>query len=246
MRATGDTALAAAARQRLRLLGMPDTLVAEVERSGRPNALERIVAPAAGVLQSLDLRQGMALAQGMTLARINGIETMWMEAAVPEAQAAWLAAGREVEASLPAWPGERFRGRIVAVLPEMDRGARTLRVRMAFANPRQRLKAGMTAQVSLPGATDSVLLVPAEAVLRTGRRTLVYVAEAQAGRYRAVPVELGREVDDRLEVRSGLAEGDKVVVSGQFLIDSEATLSGVPSHEAAAASAPAAASGGTK
>ena len=97
-----------------------------------------------------------------------------------------------------------------------------------------------------PGGSEPALLVPAEAVLRTGRRTLVYVADVQAGRYRAVPVELGREVGDRLEVRSGLAEGDKVVVSGQFLIDSEASLSGVLPREAAASAPAAAASGGAK
>lgn len=238
VRAGGDAALTAAARQRLRLLGMPDTLVAEVERSGRPHALQPIVAPRAGVLQALDIRQGMALSPGMTLARINGIDTMWLEAAVPEAQAAALAAGRAVEASLPAYPGETFRGRVVAVLPEIHRESRTLRVRMAFANTKQRLKAGMTAQVRLPGSSESVLLVPAEAVVRTGQRTLVFVAEAEAGRFRPVPVALGREVGDKVEVRQGLSEGDRVVTSGQFLIDSEASLSGLlPRGDAASAPA---------
>jgi Cu(I)/Ag(I) efflux system membrane fusion protein len=238
VRAGGDAALSAAARQRLRLLGMPDALVAEVERSGRPQALQPIVAPIAGVLQALDIRQGMALSPGMTLARINGIATMWLEAAVPEAQAAALPAGRAVEATLPAYPGEVFRGQVVAVLPEISRESRTLRVRMAFANTRQRLKAGMTAQVRLPGSSESVLLVPAEAVVRTGQRAVVYVVDSEPGRYRPVTVELGREVGDKLEVRKGLSEGERVVTSGQFLIDSEASLSGVlPRGDAASAPA---------
>ena len=240
VRAGGDAALTAASRQRLRLLGMPDALVAEIERSGRPQAMQTIVAPIAGVLQALEIRQGMAISPGMTLARINGIATMWLEAAVPEAQAAALPAGRAVEATLPAYPGEVFRGQVVAVLPEINRESRTLRVRMAFANTKQRLKAGMTAQVRLPGSSESVLVVPAEAVVRTGQRTLVYVVESEAGRYRPVPVELGREVGDKLEVRKGLSEGDRVVTSGQFLIDSEASLSGLlPRGDAASAPAPA-------
>lgn len=238
VRASGDAALVAASRQRLRLLGMPDPLVDAVERSGRPQPLQPVAAPIGGVLQSLELRQGMAVSPGMTLARIQGLGTVWLEAAVPEAQAASLTAGRAVEATLPAYPGETLRGRVLAVLPEIQRESRTLRVRMAFPNPGQRLRAGMTALVRLPGATEPVLLVPSEAVVRTGQRTLVYVAEAEGGRYRPVAVTLGREAGDQVEVLQGLAEGDRVVVSGQFLLDSEASLAGVlPRAEPASAPA---------
>ena len=240
VKGTGDAALIAASRQRLRLLGMDDALVAAVERTGRPQATLSIVAPIAGVVQEVAVRNGMSVSAGMTLARINGLATMWMEAAVPETQAAMLAPGRGVQARLPAYPGDVFQGSVIALLPEANRETRTLRVRMAFANRGHKLKAGMTAQVALPGRRDAVLVIPAEAVVRTGRRTLVYLVEAE-GRYRPVAVELGRDAGDKVEVRSGLAEGQRVVSSGQFLVDSEASLSGVlPSGEvvAAPASAP--------
>jgi len=226
VRASGDAALTAASRQRLRLLGMSDALIADVERSGRVHAVQTITAPIAGVVQELDVRNGMSLAPGATLARINGIATMWMEAALPESQASMLAPGRAVEARLAAYPGEVFHGSVGAVLPDINRDTRTLRVRMGFANPRQRLKAGMTAQVSLPVGGVPELVVPSEAVVRTGQRTLVFVVEAD-GRYRPVPVELGREVGDKLIVRQGLSEGQRIVSSGQFLVDSEASLAGV-------------------
>jgi len=226
LRASGDAALTAASRQRLRLLGMPDALIADVERSGRVRATQSISAPIAGVVQELDVRNGMSLAPGATLARINGIATMWMEAALPESQASMLAPGRAVEARLAAYPGEVFHGSVNAVLSDINRDTRTLRVRMSFPNPRQRLKAGMTAQVSLPAGGVPELVVPSEAVVRTGQRTLVFVVEAD-GRYRPVAVELGRELGDKLVVRQGLSEGQRVVSSGQFLVDSEASLAGV-------------------
>jgi Cu(I)/Ag(I) efflux system membrane fusion protein len=226
LRASGDAALTAASRQRLRLLGMPDALIADVERSGRVRATQSISAPIAGVVQELDVRNGMSLAAGATLARINGIATMWMEAALPESQASMLAPGRAVEARLAAYPGEVFHGSVNAVLSDINRDTRTLRVRMSFPNPRQRLKAGMTAQVSLPAGGVPELVVPSEAVVRTGQRTLVFVVEAD-GRYRPVAVELGRELGDKLVVRQGLSEGQRIVSSGQFLVDSEASLAGV-------------------
>jgi len=120
------------------------------------------------------------------------------------------------------------------VLPEANRETRTLRLRIELPNPGQRLKAGMFAQVSLGGAQREMLVVPAEAVIRTGKRALVYVAEA-AGRYRPVPVEIGEQVDEWVVIRSGLAAGQQVVASGQFLIDSEASLQGVMARTAVGA-----------
>lgn len=240
LRASGDASLVAASRQRLRLLGMSEALIASVERSGRPQATQAVTAPIGGVMQEVAVRQGMSVSPGMTLARINGLATMWMEAAVPEAQASLLSPGRAVQARLPAYPGEVFDGSVIALLPEANRETRTLRVRMAFANRANKLKAGMTAQVSLPAGAGMVLAVPSEAVVRTGQRTLVYLVQAE-GRYVPVPVELGRDLGDKVEIRSGLAEGQRIVSSGQFLVDSEASLSGVmPRGEAVSAPAPAA------
>jgi len=184
------------------------------------------------------VRAGMTVAPGMTLARINGLGTVWLEAALPEAQAAAIQPGQAVEARFAALPGEVVKGRVAAILPEGNRETRTLRVRIELPNPQQRLKAGLFAQVSLRGPQRQALVVPAEAVIRTGKRALVYLSE-QPGRYRPVEVEIGEQVADRIVIRSGLAAGQQVVASGQFLVDSEASLQGVLAR-AAAPAAPAA------
>ena len=234
VKATGDAALAQAARQRLVLLGMPAATVDRVERTGQAIALQTITAPAGGVISELMVRAGMTVAPGMTLARINGLGTVWLEAALPEAQAATIQPGQMVEARFPALPGEVVKGRVAAILPEGNRETRTLRLRIELPNPKQRLKAGLFAQVSLQGAQRQALVVPAEAVIRTGKRTLVYLSEP-SGRYRPVEVEIGEQVDERIVIRSGLSAGQQVVASGQFLIDSEASLQGVMARAPAAA-----------
>jgi Cu(I)/Ag(I) efflux system membrane fusion protein len=230
---TGDAALSAAARQRLLLLGMPAELIERVEHGGQPIALQTIRAPSGGVLTELAVRNGMTLAAGVTLARINGLGTVWLEVALPEAQAAAVAPGQSAEVHLASRPGERLLGKVAAVLPEANRDTRTLRVRIELPNPGQRLKAGMSAQVSLRGDQHEALVVPAEAVIRTGRRALVYLSE-QPGRYRPVEVELGEELGDQLVIRSGLSAGQQVVASSQFLIDSEASMQGVLARAPAA------------
>lgn len=244
VRATGEKALTAAARQRLLLLGMGEALVAEVERSGQARPVMTLTSPIGGVIQELMVRQGMALAPMMTLARINGLGTLWLEAAVPEAQAALLGLGRPVQARFAAWPGEVFNGRIAAVLPEANRETRTLRVRIELPNKGGKLRAGMYAQATLAGAAESALVVPSEAVIRTGQRAMVFVAGSETGRYTPVDVELGREVGGRLVVLKGLSEGQQVVASGQFLVDSEASLSGAVARMSAAP-APAASAAAT-
>ena len=233
IKATGDVALTHAARSRLVLLGMPAALIERAERSDQAIALHTITAPSGGVITELMVRQGMSVAPGMTLARINGLATVWLEAALPESLAATIQPGQAVEARLPALPGQVIKGKVAAVLPEANRDTRTLRLRIELPNPGQRLKAGMFAQVSLRGAAREALVVPAEAVIRTGKRALVYVAE-QPGRYRPVEVEIGEQVDEVIVVRGGLAAGQQVVASGQFLVDSEASLQGVMARGAQA------------
>ena len=240
VRATGDAVLAQAARARLTLLGMPAALVERLEAGGQPQAVTTIVAPSGGLIAELMVRQGMTVSAGMTLARVNGLGTVWVEAAVPEALAAAVVTGQRAELRLVAFPGEVLRGKVAAVLPETSRDTRTLRVRVEVANPGGRLRAGMSGEVRLLGARQGteVVTVPGEAVIRTGRRALVYVVDAP-GRYRPVEVELGAEIDGRVAVLKGLAAGQQVVASGQFLIDSEASLQGLtaraPGNEAAAA-----------
>lgn len=224
--ATGDAALARAARERLRLLGMPDAIIASVARSGRPQAIITITAPQAGAITALGVRPGMTVLAGQTLAEISGYNPIWLDAAVPETLAGNVRVGQAVSAGLTAFPGERFAGRIIAILPSAQEASRTITVRAAMPNPGLRLKPGMFAQVTLTPERREALLVPSEAVIRTGERTLVMIAQ-DGGGYRPAEVRVGREAGGRTEVLAGLAVGEKVVTSGQFLLDSEASLSGI-------------------
>ena len=224
--ATGDAALTSAARQRLFLLGMPEGVIDAVARSGRPQTTLTVRAPRGGAVTMLGVRPGMTVAAGQTLAEISGYSPIWLEAAVPEALAGEARVGQPVSATLTAFPGERFAGRIVAILPSAADASRTITVRAALPNPRLRLKPGMFAQVSLSPERRQALLVPSEAVIRTGRRTLVMIAQ-EKGRYRPAEIRIGREADGRTEVLAGLAAGEEIVTSGQFLLDSEASLAGI-------------------
>jgi membrane fusion protein, copper/silver efflux system len=226
VKAAGDPDLTAAARARLRLLGMSEAQIERIDQSGEPRAVMTIAAPIGGVIQELGVRAGMSVMPGMTLARINGLRTVWLEAAVPEAQAGLLQTGRAVEARFAAYPDQVFKGKIAAILPEANVETRTLRVRMEFPNPRQQLKVGMFAQVRIAVPAEDALTVPSEAVIRTGTRAVVFVT-GPAGQFRPVEVEVGRERDGRIEVLRGIEEGQLVAVSGQFLIDSEASLQGL-------------------
>ncbi|HEY8330408.1 MAG TPA: efflux RND transporter periplasmic adaptor subunit [Pseudomonas sp.] len=227
LRRSGDAELLAAARQRLRLTGMPATLIARVERSGKAQPTLTITSPIGGVLQELAVRTGMSMAAGDTLARINALDSVWLELAVPEAEAGALLADQTVEARLPALAGEVLTGRVATILPAANTDSRTLRVRVELPNPDGRLRPGLTAQVRLSRASEQgVLWVPSEAVIRTGRRALVMLAE-DAGRFRPVEVRPGAESYGRTVVLSGLEEGQQVVASGQFLLDSEASLRGL-------------------
>ncbi len=237
--ATGDEALTRAARDRLRLLGMPDSTIAAVARSGSPRSVITITAPTSGAVTMLGVRRGMSVGNGQTLAEITGLDPIWLEAAVPEIAAGEIRVGQTVRATLTAFPDALFTGRITAILPSARSDSRTLTVRAELPNPGLRLRPGMFAQVSLSPERRETLLVPSEAVIRTGRRTLVMLAQGEGG-FLPAEVRIGREANGRTEVLAGLARGEKVVTSGQFLLDSEASLAGIevrPLAEAAAGEA---------
>jgi len=226
VRRTGDAALTAAARQRLRLLGMPDGVVAGLDRDGQPRTTITVTAPLGGVVTKLDVRAGMTVALGQTLAEINGLSKVWVTAAVPEAQAGQLRPGQGVGVTLAAYPGEILRGTVQAVLPQAQGDSRTLQARIELTNRDGRLKPGMFATVAFDAGTRTALLVPSEALIRTGARNVVMLASG-SGRYQAVEVRTGPEAGGRTEVLAGLSSGQKVIASGQFLIDSEASLAGL-------------------
>jgi Cu(I)/Ag(I) efflux system membrane fusion protein len=236
VRRTGNAALTQAARQRLVLLGMPSGTIASVERTGRPHNVVTISTPTGGVIKALDVRTGMTMTAGQTLAEVNGLGTVWLNAAVPEAIAGPLKPGQSVQATLAAFPGETLSGRVSAILPQTQADSRTLTVRIELPNRGGRLRPGMFATVSLGGSTQPALLVPSEALIRTGKRTLVMLA-LDKGRYRPAEVQTGREAGDDTEILAGLSEGEKIVASGQFLIDSEASLSGVEARPIGGAAA---------
>ncbi|WP_248797467.1 efflux RND transporter periplasmic adaptor subunit [Pseudomonas sp. MWU13-2105] len=230
--ASGDSRLILASRQRLQLLGMPEALIAQVAKTRKVRPLLTLSTPIAGELQSLEVRAGMSVSAGMSLARINGLGSVWLDTAIPEAQATSVEVGAPVSVVLSAYPGQTLAGRVVAVLPSVDPQNRTLTVRSQLPNPDGKLRPGMFASVRLadPDPAPS-LLVPSEAVIRTGKRTLVMLAQDE-GRYRPREIRIGRESVGRIEVLDGLSEGQKVVTSGQFLLDSEASLQGiVPTDE---------------
>src|SRR5882724_13725986 len=223
----GDRDLIEAARQRLLLLGIPADLIARIEASHQQQATITIVAPIAGAIGTLDVREGMTVSAGATLAKINGLETVWLEAAIPEAQSAVVALGQSVEAQLAAYSGETVKGRVIAILPETSVETRTTRVRVELPNPSLRLRPGMFAQLRLQTGDDTPRLwIPTEAIIRTGTRNLVIV-EAGTNRFEPTEVRLGAESGGKTVILAGLKEGQDVVASGQFLIDSEASLRGV-------------------
>lgn len=233
LKSAGDSELLAAARDRLRSLGMSDAMIRAVETSGRAQAYFAITAPIDGVIQDLDVRNGMTLAGGQALARIYGLSTVWLEVAVPEALAAQVKPGARASV-LIAGTDASVAGKVATILPVLSDASRSLRVRVEFLNPKGLLRPGQSAQVTLGNAsTQSALAVPTEAVIRTGKRSLVMVA-TEGGRYAPVEVTLGREVGDRTVIASGLSQGQQVVVSGQFLLDSEASLKGITAQAPAA------------
>ena len=224
---SGDRDLIDAARERMGLLGMPAELIERVEGERKPQTTITIHAPIAGTLESLEVREGMTVSTGATLAKITGLETMWLEAAVAEAQGGLATLRKSVEARLTMYPADVFKGAVIAVLPEANIETRTVRVRIELPNPDGKLRPGMFAQVRLDvGNAEPVLTVSSEAVIRSGTRNIVLVAD-ERGRFTPTEVQTGAEANGKTVILRGLTEGQKVVASGQFLIDSEASLKGV-------------------
>lgn len=236
VRHTGDGALIRASRQRLALLGMSAGMIASVERSGHVQNSVTISTPTSGVIRTLSVRSGMTVSAGQTLAEVSGLGTVWLNASVPEAQAAQVRVGNIAHVTLAAFPGELISGKVTAILPEAESASRTVSVRIELPNAHGKLHPGMFAQVALGGEAHSALLVPSEAVIRTGTRNLVMLAGTN-GHYSPAEVRIGAETQGQTEILAGLSEGEKIVASGQFLIDSEASLSGIAARPIAGAAA---------
>jgi membrane fusion protein, copper/silver efflux system len=219
----GVEALAHAARQRLLLLGVAESQVQRIEQTEQPAPRVTLYAPEDGVVWELGVRDGMSVNRGVTLFRLAQLGSVWVHAEVPETEAALVRPGAPITARASAFPEARYQGMVAALLPDVNSATRTIKARIVLVNPAGRLKPGMFVTVAFESAAKPALMVPAEAVIHTGTRTVVILAE-DGGKFRPVDVEAGRESADMTEIRKGLNAGQKVVASGQFLIDSEASL----------------------
>jgi Cu(I)/Ag(I) efflux system membrane fusion protein len=215
--------LIAAARDRMRAMSIPADLIRQSEEAGTAQARFTLFAPASGVVAELGVREGVAVTPGMTLFRIAGLEKVWAVAEVPEAQAIRLIRGQRVKAVLQADATQTFNGELKEILPQVSANTRTLQARFEVDNREGRLTPGMLLRLEISGPASSRLVVPSEAVIRTGKRVVVIVRK-DAGAFEPRDVSLGADLGDEVEVVGGLREGEQVVASGQFLIDSEARL----------------------
>lgn len=234
-RAGVSEGLVAAARQRMRAMSIPESLIRRSEETGTAQARFTLHAPGDGVVAELGVREGAAVTPGMTLFRIAGLEKVWAVAEVPEAQAARLSKGRKVKAALEADPTLTFEGELTELLPQVSPTTRTLQARFEVDNKAGKLTPGMLLRLQVAGPSISRLVVPAEALIRTGTRTLVIV-RGDSGSFEPRNVQLGVDLGDSVEVVRGLTEGEQVVASGQFLIDSEASLRSYTGNMAMASS----------
>ena len=234
--------IVAAARDRMRAMSIPEALIKQAEETGTAQGRFTLSAPVGGVVAELSVREGVAVSPGMTLFRIAGLEKVWAVAEVPEAQAVRLVRGQKVKGALQADASQTFDGELKEILPQVSADTRTLQARFEVDNRAGKLTPGMLLRLQVAGASASRFVVPAEAVIRTGTRAVAIVRK-EGGAFEPREVKLGADLGDTLEVVEGLAEGDQVVASGQFLIDSEARLKSVLGAMSAAqpASAPASA-----
>lgn len=228
-----------AARARMRQAGMTESQIASVETRGTLIAHAALVAPIDGVLTEVSVREGMTVTAGTTLFRINGTAHVWVQAEIPETQLAHVRVGTRAIARSPALPADTFTGRVQSLVPEVNPATRTLKARIEIPDPAMKLAAGMLMEVKftdLPAVKS--MLVPTDAVINTGRRSVVVVAEDN-DKFRTVEVQIGDEHDGLTQVKRGLSAGQRVVVSGQFLIDSEANLKAFETRVNASAQPPA-------
>ncbi len=215
-RSTGDAELIAASEARLRALG--------IEPGAAPTERVNYTAPSDGVVMELGLREGGLAVPGMSAMTLTSTDVLWVIAEIPEVQSAGIAAGAAATVKFPALPGRQFEATVLELLPELNATTRTLQARLQMKNPRGQLAAGMVAQVALQGETEGhALMIPTEALIRSGQGERVIIALGK-GRFVAREVLAGRESGARIEVLQGLDGSESVVVSGQFMIDSESQL----------------------
>ena len=221
----GTGGLKTSARQKLKLFDVSEDQIAQLEKTRQPQRTLRVDAPIDGIVVEKNAVQGQMVEAGMRLYRLADLGIVWVQSQIYEQDLALLKLGQEAEVSLSYLPDRKFRGRITYIYPTVDEKTRTARVRMEFHNPGLFLKPGMFATVELHAELESdALLIPDTAVLRSGDKNTVFVA-LENGKFEPRLVTLGpRGENDQYQVLSGLKEGERIVTSGQFLLDSESQL----------------------
>jgi multidrug efflux pump subunit AcrA (membrane-fusion protein)/rubrerythrin len=221
----GDPSLKASARTKLKFFDISDEQIAELERTREPRKTLRVESPQDGFVVEKTVVRGQLADAGTKLYRLADLGLVWVEGQIYEQDLDYVKLGQEATVTLSYLPDREFRGRVTYVYPNVDEKTRTARVRMEFHNPGYFLKPGMFATVQvLSELAPSVLLVPNMAVLRSGAKNTVFVA-LEGGQFAPRSVALGLQAEnDTYQVLSGLSEGDRIVTSGQFLLDSESQL----------------------
>jgi Cu(I)/Ag(I) efflux system membrane fusion protein len=237
-------------REKMRLSGMPEDMLAAVDASGRVQTELSITSPVEGVVTELMVYPGMNVDKGMTLAVVQGTDPAWVTAWIPEKDL-HLARGR-ARLTLPAYPDRAFEILEMGVLPRADPATRAVPMRLSVANPEGLLIPGMTATLRLRATEDEAVLVPTQSLIDLGGSDKRVVTRTPGGTFLPKRVTVGRSSRERTQVLSGLEPGEEVVTVGLFLIDSEANLRGAldrlgggesgeapaePGHVGAAASA---------
>jgi len=219
-----NRSLTAASRDRLIALGVA---LADIEQLATDRQARRTVpvrAESDGVIAHLGVREGIFVTESTEIMSVARLDSVWLFADVFERQASWVQSGQQATVRLDSRPGEVLNSTIDYVYPELDPVTRTLRVRLRFDNESELLRPNMFARVTIDGSGfGEVVHVPREAVIRGGRVNRV-VVDLGGGHFRVKPVTVGMESGDRVAIRSGLEAGERVVVSGQFLLDSESNI----------------------
>jgi Cu(I)/Ag(I) efflux system membrane fusion protein len=222
----GAAKLVGGAEEKLRALGMIPSEVAALAKRGTASENIKVIAPQDGVVASLSVREGMFIQPNTTIMSLADLASVWLQAEVFESQTDWVAVGQAAEARLDYLPGSVFSGQVDYVYPVLDPTTRNLRVRLRFDNPSERLKPNMYARVSIYGRLKPYALsIPREALIRTPGRDRLVVALGN-GQFHVREVMTGMESGEFVEILAGISEGDEIVTSAQFLIDSEASIAG--------------------
>ena len=221
----GGAGLKQSARTKLKFFDISDPQIAELERTKEPSKTLRIFAPQDGFVVEKMAVQGQMVDPGMKLYRLADLGLVWVSAQIYEHDLPFIKLGQEAMVTLPSLPDREFRGRVTYIYPNVDEKTRTARVRMEFHNPGYFLKPGMFATVHVISELEpSAILVPDMAILRSGEKSTVFVA-LEGGKFEPRTVALGPQSEnDYYQILSGLKEGERVVTSGQFMLDSESQL----------------------